>query len=248
MATLKTVKTLFKQAYDNDETLLPSWDSAPEWWAETYTDNTQQDLDILFARLYASYLFYSPLKDLWDDYDDAAALDDFQQAVYTLFLKNDKKYAELYRIEVIPDNTAYDLTNNYDLNETYSGSKTENGSVITGQRTDVTIDNTGSQNSAGANRITGWDSSSENAADSNTGTIGSRQDTHQFTKGQEQDTSQTAGTDGHTLRRYGNIGVQTVDDMLVKHKNTWLPWSFLQIIFDDICKEYLLIGEDKLCW
>lgn len=248
MATLKTVKTLFKQAFDNDESLLPSWDAAPEWWAETYTDDNYQNLDILFARLYASYLFYSPLKNLWDDYDDAAALDDFQQAVYTLFLKNDKKYAELYRINTVPDDESYNLTNNYDMHENFSGNKTENGSVITGQRTDVNIDNTGSQNSTGVNKVTGWDSSSENTDTSNTGSIGSRQDTHQFTKGQEQDTSQTAGTEGHTLRRYGNIGVMTVDDMLQKHEKTWINWSFLQIIFNDICSEFLLIGDDKLWW
>ena len=248
MKALKTIKTLFKFVNDNHDNLLPMWENAPEWWTAVYNDNNYEDLDTLFARLYASYIFYSPLRDLIDDYTDEAAVSDFQQAVYTLFLKNDKKYEELYRIQSIPDDENYALTNNYDLHETYSGTNQSQGAALTGQRTDVTIDNIGSQNSAGLNKVTGWNSSDENTRDSNEGAVGSRQDNHQFTKGQETDTSQASGTDAHTLRRYGNIGVMTFQDMLEKQKKFWLPWSFLQIIFDDICAEYLLIGDDKICW
>lgn len=246
---IKTIKEIYKYDKDNDYCLLPlltEISEGYEWWNNIYTDDNHEVVDELYARLYNSYKFHT-IHDS-EYYDAEAAAEDFRCAVFELFMKNNKKYTELYRIEVIPDDDAYALTNNYDLHESYSGSNQANGATITGQRTDVNYDNIGSQNSAGANRVTGWDSSSENASDSNTGTIGSRQDTHQFTKGQETDTSQSQGTDSHTLRRYGNIGVMTIQDMLEKQKNVWLPWSFLQIIFDDICKEYLLIGDDKICW
>lgn len=246
---IKTIKDIYKYDKDNDYCLLPLLSDISEgyeWWNDIYTDDNHQVVDELYARLYNSYKFHT-IHDS-EDYDAEVAAEDFRWAVFELFMKNNKKYTELYRIEVIPDDEAYALTNNYDLHETYSGTNQAQGSAISGQRTDVNIDNTGSQNSSGANRITGWDSSSENASDSNTGTIGSRQDTHQFTKGQQQDTSNTRGQDAHTLRRYGNIGVMTIQDMLLKQKNVWLPWSFLQIIFDDICSEYLLIGDDKICW
>ena len=238
---MKTVKELFKIAQTEEATLFPEFDS--EWWTGIYNVETGEDIDLLFTRYYASYEFYSSLEDLFDEYTDHNALTDFKQAVYTLFMKNDKKYTELYRIHTIPDNDAYELTNNYDMHETYSGSNSSQGAMTTGQRTDVNYDNIGSQNSAGANRVTGWDSSSENASDSNTATVGSRQDINQFTKGQETDTSQTQGQDNHTLRRYGNIGVMTVDDLLKKHKDFWLVWDFIQVIFDDICRDYLLIGR-----
>ena len=244
-----TVMKLYKKAYEDEQTLLPDLDGITgfDWWHNTYTATNQADLDILFTRMFASYEFYSPLKAIWpEEYDEAAALTDFKQAVYTLFIKNDKKYTELYRIHTIPDNDAYALTNNYDLHETYSGTNATQGSAITGQRTDVSIDNTGEQESAGVNKVTGWNSNTENTNDSNTGVIGSRQDTHQFTKGQEQDTSRTAGQDAHTLRRFGNIGVMTVTDMLRKNSEFWQYFSFLQIIFDDICKEFLLIGDDYI--
>ena len=161
---------------------------------------------------------------------------------------NDKKYTELYRINTIVDDESYALTNNYDMHETYSGTNATQGSATSGQRTDVTIDETGEQHSEGLNKVTGWNSSDENSQDSNTGAIGSREDTHQFTKGQQQDTSRTQGQDAHTLRRYGNIGIQTIDDMLMKHERQWINWSFLHIIFDDICKEFLLIGDDHIWW
>lgn len=245
MKTLKTVKTLYKTASDNELLLLPSMTGDGfTWWSSIYNNDTAEDIDTLFARQYMSFMFYSPLKDIFDDYSDLTALSDFNNAVRTLFIKNRKKYEELYRVEVIPDNEAYALTNNYDIHETYSGTNATQGSAITGQRTDISYDNIGSQNSANQNKVTGYNSSSEQTKDSGTVTNGTRSDTHQFTKGQEQDTSRTAGQDAHTLRRYGNAGVMTVDDIIQKFKNSWLPWSFLQIIFDDICREYLLIGDD----
>lgn len=246
---LKTIKEIYKYDVDNDYTLLPLLTDISEgfdWWNNTYTDDNYNVIDELFARLYNSYVFHT-IHDA-EDYDVDSASEDFRYAVLELFIKNNKKYTELYRIEVIPDDESYALTNNYDLHETYSGTNQTQGAAITGQRTDITIDNIGSQNSAGLNKVTGWNSGNENTRDSNEGAVGSRQDNHQFTKGQEEDTSRSQGQDAHTLRRYGNIGVMTIQDMLEKQKNVWLPWSFLQIIFDDICAEYLLIGDDKICW
>ena len=238
---MKTVKDLFKIAKTDDNPLFPEFDS--EWWSNTYTTETAFDIDILFTRYYANYQFFSSLEDLFDDYTDAQAFMDFQQAIYTLFLKNDKKYTELYRVHSIEDDEAYALTNNYDIHESYSGSNSSQGAIISGQRTDVNIDQIGSQNSSGLNKVTGWNSSSENTKDSNTTAVGSREDVNQFTKGQETDTNRTQGSDSHTLRRYGNLGVMTVDDILTKHVGFWEKWDFLQIIFNDICKDYLLIGR-----
>lgn len=238
---MKTVKELYKISKDKEVTLFPEFDS--EWWTDIYNSDTSEDIDILFTRYYASYDFYSSIEDMFDEYTDHYALTDFRQAVYALFMKNDKKYTELYRIHTIPDNEAYELTNNYDMHETYSGSNSLAGSSITGQRTDVTIDQMGEQEMSNLNKVTGYNSSAENTNDSSNSATGSREDTHQFTKGQEQDTSRTQGTDTHTLRRYGNIGVMTVDDLLRKHTDFWLVWDFLQVIFDDICRDYLLIGR-----
>lgn len=193
----------------------------------------------MFCKLFKTFVYF----DSDEEETDEAALTDFVYMVRAWLLMNSKRYAELYRIHSIPDNDAYSITNNYDRHETYSGTNGMQSSAISGQRTDVTIDQTGEQNSAGLNKVTGWNSETENTRDSNNNTMGSREDTHQFTKGQEQDTARSAGQDAHTSRIYGNIGVTTVDDMLKKHADMWQNFNFYMIIFNDICRQFLLIGR-----
>ena len=83
-------------------------------------------------------------------------------------------------------------------------------------------------------------------------TEGQREDT----EGQRIDTN-SARTDtalAHTdqfdsdewiLTRRGNIGVQTASDMLRLHTQYWTEqYKFMQLIFDDIAAQLLLIGDD----
>ena len=238
-----TIADLYKMSKpDNTEdhfALLTNFESNQEidWWAE-YKD-AYEVFDWQFKQQFSSFVFFDQDP---EDSDDEV-MEKFGMTIFSWLAMNDKRYSELYRIHVIPDDEAYVLTNNYDLHETYSGSNRSNGAVITGQRTDVTIDQTGSQNSANANKVTGWDSSSENASDSSTSSVGTREDNHQFTKGQETDTNRSEGADSHTLRRYGNIGVADVDTLLKHHSDFWQLFNFYKIVFDDICKNFLLIGR-----
>lgn len=232
---MKTVKELYQVTKLNEEPLLS--DYSAEWWAE-YVEN-YADFDAMFAKMFKTFVYYD--QDSEESVEDIQ--EDFTQTVHRWLMMNDKKYAELYRIHVIPDDDSYNLAYNYDRHETYSGNNNVAGSSITGQRTDITYDNIGSQNSSNLDKVTGWDSGSENTRDSSNSSVGDRQDTHQFTKGQEQDTSRTQGTDAHTSHIFGNIGVTTVDDMLKKHSDFWQVFNFYQIIFNDICKNFLLIGR-----
>lgn len=237
---MKTVKDLYKMSKEAlvPYPLLTSYNPAGDidWWSD-YRESFSV-FDEQFMRQFKTFVFFDQEKDDTDD----DIMTNWQSTLYSWFMMNDKRYAELYRIHVIPDDEAYALTNNYDLHETYSGTNSNTGAVTTGQRTDLTYDNIGNQNSAGINKVTAFNSSSENTNTSNEQSLGSKQDTHQFTKGQETDTSQAAGTDAHTLRRYGNIGVMTIEDMLQKHSNFWQLFNFYKIIFDDICENFLLIG------
>lgn len=232
---MKTVKELYQVAKLNEEPLLS--DYSAEWWSNYVANYT--DYDAMFNKMFKTFVYYD--QDSEDTVADIQA--DFTQTVERWLKMNDKPYSELYRVHVIPDDDSYSITNNYDRHETYSGNNNVAGSSITGQRTDITYDNIGSQNSSNLDKVTGWDSGSENTRDSSNSSVGNREDTHQFTKGQEQDTSRTQGTDTHTSRIYGNIGVSTVDDILKKHSDFWQVFNFYQIIFDDICKNFLLIGR-----
>lgn len=232
---MKTVKEMYKYTKTHEMPLLSNYSG--EWWAE-YVNN-YSIFDDMFAKMFKSFVYF--------DQDEEQTIDEVQEeftnTVYNWLMFNDKRYSELYRINVIQDNEAYELTNNYDIHETYSGTSAGASSTITGQRTDVSIDQIGSQNASNVNKTTGFNSSSENVNDSSTSATGDREDTHQFTKGQEQDTARSQGSEGHNLRRFGNLGVMTVDDILTKHKNFWEIFNFYQFIFNDICKNFLLIGR-----
>ena len=232
---MKTVKELYQVAKLNEEPLLSDYNA--EWWTDYVANFT--DYDAIFAKMFKTFVYYD--QDSNETVEDIQA--DFTQTVARWLRMNDKRYKEMWLINTIPDDDAYALTNNYDMHETYSGNTTDATSTISGQRTDVSVDNTGSQNSADQNKITSWNSSDENNLDSSLTSVGNRQDTHQFTKGQEQDTGRSQGTDAHTMRRWGNIGVQSVDDMIQKRFKTWDAFNFYQIVFNDICKNYLLIGR-----
>lgn len=235
MKKMKTVKELYQVAKLNEEPLLSDYNA--EWWSD-YVAN-YADYDAMFNKMFKTFVYYDQ-----DSEDTVADIQtDFTQTVERWLKMNNKRYTELFRIHVIPDDDSYSITNNYDRHETYSGNNNVAGSSITGQRTDITYDNIGSQNSSNLDKVTGWDSGSENTRDSSSSSIGDREDTHQFTKGQQHDTSRTQGTDAHTSRIYGNIGVTTVDDMLKKHIDLWQVFNFYQIIFNDICKNFLLIGR-----
>lgn len=232
---MKTVKELYQVAKLNEEPLLS--DYSAEWWSE-YVSN-YEGYDLLFSKMYKNFVYYDQESE--ETVEDIQS--DFSNTIKLWLMMNDKRYSELYRIHVIPDDENYVLTDNYNMNETYSGSNTGASAQTTGQRTDVNIDNIGSQNSANQNTIAGWNSSSQNSLDASTSAMGTRQDTNQFTRGEESNTSQVENSDEHTIRRWGNIGVQSVMDQLTKQQNFWLTYNFYKIIFEDICRNFLLIGR-----
>lgn len=123
------------------------------------------------------------------------------------------------------------------------------------ENTDGAVTNT--HNVAPMNSTTPIPESSD-AKTAQTITDGQRQDTYsqrQDTNGQRQDTNgqRTDTTLAHTdqydsdewtLTRKGNIGVQTAGDILRIHTQYWTEiYKFLQLIFDDIAKQLLLVGD-----
>ena len=135
------------------------------------------------------------------------------------------EYAEMYRIFVATD-AQIPFDYNYDMTETYGKTKTTS---VYGSHTD---------------------------------TIGQIQDTHsvapfnsidpqvesQDTTAQRQDTigshTDTVDGDAVTNTRKGNIGVQTAGDIARVFTDFWNNhYKFMSMIFDDICKQLLMIGD-----
>lgn len=226
---LKTVKDMYEYADENSIKLLSGY--ASDFWKD-YRDNYQR-YDNLFCRYFRSWFYFLQEQD--EDISDI--VNNFVIDVYSHLMINDKKYSELYRIHVLPDED-YSLTNNYDMYEEMDKDTTSNNSNTYGQRSDS--DNYGTQSNSTTNTVAPYNTSSYQADNQSSESIGARSDSH--TKGSQSDTLNNTGTEDYELHRYGNIGVMTVTDMLKKHDEYWTSYEFYEKIFRDIARELLMIG------
>ena len=207
------------KALETNETLFPT-STDFDFWDDVYGDDASV-YDREFARRYADFSYF----DFMDSQTQEDALADFSADVFSILTMNQKKYAEMYRIFLATDQQMpFDY--NYDMTETYGATKT---TTVYGSHTD---------------------------------TIGQIQDTHavapfnsttpqvesQDTTAQRQDTigTHTDTVDGQqvTNTRRGNIGVQTSADIAKTFTDYWTrSFKFMDMIFDDICKQLLMIGD-----
>lgn len=219
-----------------------------EFWDGIYAEN-HAVIDRDFARRFAHFLYM----DFMEEEAIADAINDFKSDVLTVLTCNQKRYAEMYRVFLVTDEED-PITYNYDMTETTGAqhSETEYGatSATKGseqftkgqqQNTEGAVTNTHSVSPFDNNNLLS-DSSDERTAQ--TFTDGERIDTN----GQRTDTTlahtDQTDTDEWTLTRKGNIGVQTAGDILRIHIRTWTEeYKFLSLIFDDICKALLLVGD-----
>ena len=226
-----------------------------DFWAD-YRSNYAR-YDSVFNRMFNSFWPF-----MQQDMELSDAVTAFRDDVYNHLMMNAKKYDELFRVQVIPDED-YSLVNNYDMQEvmdkdvtddqdnTY-GSRQDSGSFTKGSRQDSTSNTIGEQTTTNSHKVAPYDSNSYVEENQDSTVAGQRQDSVSFTEGQQLDSSSsTKGsqiddlnrtyTEDYTLHRYGNIGVQTVSDMLSKHIKLWSLWEFYEYIFKEISKDLLLL-------
>lgn len=221
---MKTISDMYAHTKAVESKLLGSFNA--DFWADYETDYKKYDR--LFYRLYKSFLYF--LQEEEDSLEEVIA--NFREDVITHLLVNQKKYSEMYRINVISD-AGYSLTNNYDMTETLHKSTTADK----GSRTDNTTGSVGSQTVTSNAEVSPYDSENFYNDRQNTQTAGGRQDSGSFTSGAQHD----AGSEDYTLTRAGNIGTMTATDMLDKHKRFWTMFDFYSYIFGEIAAELLLI-------
>lgn len=233
-----------------EDTSLDFWDNI--YYKEASGNDAGVDnhevIDREFARRFSHFLYM----DFMEEAAIADSLEDFKKDVLSVLSCNQKKYAEMYRVFLVSDEDD-PITYNYDMTETtgaqhseieYGGTSATKGSetFTKGQQQNTEGAVTNTHNVAPFNSGLMADSSDDRTAQ--TFTDGERIDTN----GQRTDTT-TAHTDktdtnAWTLTRKGNIGTQTAADILSKHSGYWTEtYKFLQMIFDDICKALLLVGD-----
>lgn len=229
---MKKIIDLYK-ALPANTALLPT-NTSFTWWDDVYKTTQIPVYDREFVRRYSDFLYYDFLE------DDDNALTDFKADVLSILTINQKKYAEMYRIFVLSD-TDMPITYNYDMTETTGAQHTEDKfgatSFTKGQQINTDGEVTNSHNVAPFNSSAATTAESADIKSSQTYTDGSRTDTTlQHTD--EHDANEW------TLTRKGNIGTQTAADVansFVKFFDN--SFKFMLMVYEDICKQLLLIGD-----
>ena len=215
------------------ESLLPTG-TGFDFWEETYEANTAV-YDREFARRFTSFEYF----DFMDAETIAEARENFHADVLSILTFNEKRYAEMYRVFLVEDEDD-PITYNYDMVETTGAQHTES---VKGEQTNTT----GAQENT-----TGAQTDTHNVAPYNTSTLtaessdvsGSRTDNFGERKDTDGERTDTYDSDEWTLTRKGNIGVQTAADILRLHTHYWTEtYKFFNLIFDDIAKQLLMVGD-----
>lgn len=244
---MRKVIDLFK-LLTGTERLLPTV-TGFAWWEGSYTANGAA-LDREFTRRFKNFRYYDFLEER--DTTDAQSLAHFHADVLSILTLNQKKYAELYRIYTISDNDL-PISYNYDMTETTGAQHTETNYGAHEYEYGNTSETKGAQENT-----YGQQTNTHSVApfDSNSVVTESQDSTNQYTitEGSHTDTalSHTDTDKAHkdefdsdewTLTRRGNIGIQTGADIARIFENFWINNKFMQLIFEDICKQLLLIGD-----
>ena len=229
---MKSVLELYK-AIGVGETLFPT-STDLDFWDDVYPD-AAATYDREFARRYADFKYF----DFLEAEDISEARENFHKDVLSILTLNQKKYHEMYRIFILEDNDM-PITYNYDMTETTGKQKTtfdkgqEQDTI--GQRIDTIGQITDTHSVSPFNSSTPQVESSD-VTSQHTDTIGSHTDTF----GTRKDTTES---DEWTLTRKGNIGTQTAADV-AKSFVTFFDnyFKFMLMIYEDICKQLLMIGD-----
>lgn len=261
-AEVYNIRDLYKHSRTVQRELLsdyvPSLVPAEDFWKE-YRDN-YGDFDRYFMKKYASLI---PL--FQDDYDNISDLfSGWRNDVYALLQANKKRYTELFRVNSIPDDDAYSLTNNVDYTETTERDVTFNkgrqvneldgetnyGQQVVDDDKEFNYNTTNTQGSTTTNSTSAYNDSGYTATDKsetdingftdtqdNSVTYGSHKDERddEYTEGAREDTTD----EDITVHKVGNMGIQTVNDNLLKQTRLWENFKFYDIIFEDIAKNLL---------
>lgn len=123
----RTVEDLYNYCQTNNLKMLSNFDA--DFW-QVYVENSDY-FDRLFCRTYRSFVPFNYTKT--EDDDEFAV--EWIMDVISFLLANEKRYSELWRMQVIPDED-YSILDNYNVRETHSKETIENTTDSIGSRTD----------------------------------------------------------------------------------------------------------------
>ena len=154
------------------------------------------------------------------------------QAIYAMYIKN---WNALYKTLLLEYNPIenYSMTETENVQDTHRGILESDGSY-TNANTENTIVNDTSNNQLWGFNSTDSVNSDKQIVDTTKNIDGSMNTTHKNT-----DTETKDITSDRTLKRSGNIGVTTSQQMIESERQLWL-WNFFESVFSDIDKILVL--------
>lgn len=154
------------------------------------------------------------------------------QAIYTIYIKNWNALYKTLSLEYNPIEN-YSMTETENVQDTHKGTLESNGNNTNTYIETTIVDNTSN------NQLWGFNSTDSVNSDKQTGDttrdVESTMDsTHKNTDRETKDI-----TSDRTLKRSGNIGVTTSQQMIESERQLWL-WNFFESVFSDIDKILIL--------
>lgn len=125
------------------------------------------------------------------------------------------------------------------------GDREDSNTFTQGEQSNSNAFNQGEQTNTKITTVTGIDNAITHIQgeqnNSNTFNKGEQNNSTTFTKGSQTDSLDNDFTEDYTLTKHGNIGIQSVTDLLNKHKQFWTMWDFYEYIFNEISKDLLMV-------
>lgn len=154
------------------------------------------------------------------------------QAIYTIYIKNWNALYKTLSLEYNPIEN-YSMTETENVQDTHKGTLESNGNN-TNTYTETTLVNNTSNNQLWGFNSTDSVNSDKQTGDTTRDVESTIDNTHKNTDRETKDI-----TSDRTLKRSGNIGVTTSQQMIESERQLWL-WNFFESVFSDIDKILVL--------
>lgn len=228
-----TVKDMFDFASDTLVPLLGSYQLVTyDFWSE-YMSNFEE-YDKLFCTMYKNFFYF--------DQDGTEPVDDvferFCDSVNGLLMMNRKKYAELYKIELLTIDGS-SILSDYKITEEKENERGVEREYVSGERQDTGEDVSGQRTDVETNQVMAFNSTEFVDSTKTTDQKGSETDTTEYNKGEQTDTENVSETGSHTITTTGTKG--NPYENMTKYMEAWDSYSFYRKIFNDIAAEFLLL-------
>lgn len=154
------------------------------------------------------------------------------QAIYTIYIKNWNALYKTLSLEYNPIEN-YSMTETENVQDTHKGTLESNGNN-TNTYTETTLVSDTSNNQLWGFNSTDSVNSDKQTGDTTRDVESTMDSTHKNTDRETKDI-----TSDRTLKRSGNIGVTTSQQMIESERQLWL-WNFFESVFSDIDKILVL--------